>query len=388
MGELCLLLEIPFYLRGPLLRLLGRGQEEGVSCRKFLSSWQANARFLENVIPAEKSFNILCWNHSKSNSNDQRYIPESELAAVARDILSSHPSLHFFRQEKDERLLESYIQTVVVSLQFAAEAWRHRRIYFHQFRKLNLMYILDEVYAARDINTVELFSYNQFYVLYVKFMALDRDGDFCLVPADLKDFADADCLTKRMVERIFAVNLETSFMGKKTVCGGNSSSIDGGPVGKMTFRDWVVFAKAKIGGIGGDPETGAAVEYWFRVLDLDGDGFVSLADFHTFYVDTVVILIQVESQMRDEQHWYRQLDGNPQHKTYVSTTPLPGVLDTIHQVSQVSKYPFKSPGGGESASFFPAAHQGGEARLLTATQTQHIKKPILISDKTQGVTKT
>ncbi len=61
----------------------------------------------------------------------------------------------------------------------------------------------------------------------------------------------------------------------------------------MTFRDWVVFAKAKIGGIGGDSETGAAVEYWFRVLDLDGDGFVSLADFHTFYVDTVVILIQV-----------------------------------------------------------------------------------------------
>ncbi len=41
--------------------------------------------------------------------------------------------------------------------------------------------------------------------------------------------------------------------------------------------------------------------------------------------------------MRDEQHWYRQLDGNPQHKRYVSTTPLPGVLDTIHQVSQVSK---------------------------------------------------
>jgi len=96
-----------------------------------------------------------------------------------------------------------------------------------------------------------------------------------------------------MVERIFAVNLETSFMRKKTGCGGNNSSIDGGPAGKMTFRDWVVFAKAKIGGIGGDSETGAAVEYWFRVLDLDGDGFVSLADFHTFYVDTVVILIQV-----------------------------------------------------------------------------------------------
>jgi hypothetical protein len=41
----------------------------------------------------------------------------------------------------------------------------------------------------------------------------------------------------------------------------------------------------------------------------------------------------------------------------------------------------KSPGGGESASFFPAAHQGGETRLLTATQTQHRKKQFLTSDK-------
>ena len=47
------------------------------------------------------------------------------------------------RQEKDERLLESYIQTVVVSLQFAAEAWRHRRIYFHQFRKVGDTSLVD-----------------------------------------------------------------------------------------------------------------------------------------------------------------------------------------------------------------------------------------------------
>ena len=60
------------------------------------------------------------------------------------------------------------------------------------YTQLNLMYILDEVYAARDINTVELFSYNQFYVLYVKFMALDRDGDFCLLPADLKGTVSGD----------------------------------------------------------------------------------------------------------------------------------------------------------------------------------------------------
>jgi hypothetical protein len=36
------------------------------------------------------------------------------------------------------------------------------------------------------------------------------------------------------------------------------------------------------------------------------------------------------------QHSYRQFDGYPQHKTYVSTTPLPWVFDTTHQVSHVS----------------------------------------------------
>jgi hypothetical protein len=66
-------------------------------------------------------------------------------------------------------------------------------VFFFLYTQLNLMYILDEVYAARDINTVELFSYNQFYVLYVKFMALDRDGDFCLLPADLKGTVSGDC---------------------------------------------------------------------------------------------------------------------------------------------------------------------------------------------------
>jgi hypothetical protein len=43
---------------------------------------------------------------------------------------------------------------------------------------------------------------------------------------------------------------------------------------------------------------------------------------------------QVESQPRDIQHLYRQFDGYPQHKAYVSTTPGPGVPHTTHQVSK------------------------------------------------------
>ncbi len=42
------------------------------------------------------------------------------------------------------------------------------------------------------------------------------------------------------------------------------------------------------------------------------------------------LLTQVENQPIDIPHSYRQFDGYPQHKTYVSTTPLPGVFDTTH----------------------------------------------------------
>jgi len=55
------------------------------------------------------------------------------------------------------------------------------------------VHILEEVHAARDINTVHHFSYNQFYVLYVKFTGLDRDGDFSLTPSDLKGTVAQEC---------------------------------------------------------------------------------------------------------------------------------------------------------------------------------------------------
>jgi hypothetical protein len=38
------------------------------------------------------------------------------------------------------------------------------------------------------------------------------------------------------------------------------------------------------------------------------------------------------------QDSYRLFDGYPQLKTYVSTTPVSGFLDTTHQVYQVSRY--------------------------------------------------
>ncbi len=89
---------------------------------------------------AEKCFNILSQSRRQEEAaKSGSYITESQLEAVVADILRSHPGLAFFRQEPEERIFACYIETVVVSLQFAAEAWRQRRIHFHQFSKVGIL---------------------------------------------------------------------------------------------------------------------------------------------------------------------------------------------------------------------------------------------------------
>ena len=93
--------------------------------------------------------------------------------------------------------------------------------------------MLYDVYEARDIDSVEHFSYSQFYVLYDRFVLLDRRQDFRLSEADLREFYSADCLTRRMVDRIFAVNLTSSSRER--------SNKEGEMM--MSYTDWVVFLK-------------------------------------------------------------------------------------------------------------------------------------------------
>jgi len=99
--------------------------------------------------------------------------------------------------------------------------------------------VLHDVYDTRDIESVEHFAYNQFYVLYDRFVSLDEDHKFRLTRAELANLINADVLTQRMVDRIFATNLVTH----------NSGQLEEGKTKKeeftMSYRDWVVFVKVR-----------------------------------------------------------------------------------------------------------------------------------------------
>ncbi|MGH0134425.1 UNVERIFIED_CONTAM: hypothetical protein FKN15_075464, partial [Acipenser sinensis] len=85
-----------------------------------------------------------------------------------------------------------------------------------------------------DVNQLtEYFSYEHFYVIYCKFWELDADHDLYIDQKDLARHND-HALSPKMIERIFS--------------------------GAVT-----------------------SIEYWFRCMDLDGDGVLSMYELEYFY---------------------------------------------------------------------------------------------------------
>ena len=113
----------------------------------------------------------------------------------------------FFRCDPSSRGLHGLYITSVLSTIFSragGSAWRTRRLSLHQFRQLNLLDTLDRLWEGnQDINFLDYFSYDQFYVFYVKFAELC--GGEGASPAELLQWEDGGQLSRLLVERLWRV---------------------------------------------------------------------------------------------------------------------------------------------------------------------------------------
>ncbi|XP_054942264.1 serine/threonine-protein phosphatase 2A regulatory subunit B'' subunit beta isoform X3 [Physeter macrocephalus] len=124
----------------------------------------------------------------------------------------------------------------------------------------NVALLEDEV----DINQLtEFFSYEHFYVIYCKFWELDTDHDLLIDAQDLARHNDHAISTK-MIERVFSGAVTR---GKKVQ-----------KEGKISYADFVWFLISEE-----DKKTPTSIEYWFRCMDLDGDGVLSMFELEYFY---------------------------------------------------------------------------------------------------------
>ncbi|KAJ3116659.1 Serine/threonine-protein phosphatase 2A regulatory subunit B'' subunit beta [Phlyctochytrium bullatum] len=116
----------------------------------------------------------------------------------------------------------------------------------------------DDINATRDF-----FSYKHFYVIYCKFWELDPDHDMFIEGEDLYRY-DRHALTSLMIRRVLGGSARTLSAGK----GSN----------RLSYKDFIWFLLSVE-----DKRTAGSIEYWFRCLDLDGDGIISLHELRDFY---------------------------------------------------------------------------------------------------------
>ena len=139
------------------------------------------------------------------------------------------------------------------------------RLTISELRRSNFLATLHLLDEEEDINAVtDYFSYEHFYVIYCKFWELDEDHDLVISADDLLTYQEG-ALTSRIVDRLMSgcvTRWQGSDVKKK----------------QMGYRDFVWFLLAE-----NDKLHPTAIEYWFRVLDVDGDGVLSLYELEYFY---------------------------------------------------------------------------------------------------------
>lgn len=143
---------------------------------------------------------------------------------------------------------------------------------FLEFVDSDILGLIKKLETVEDMNSVILlntnikildpFSYKHFYVIYCKFWELDSNNAMRIDESSLQTF-DCCALTTRMASRV----IQGCGLGR------NASS-----PGFMTYREFIPFIIASEA-----KSITPSIEYWFRCLDTDGDGVISLHELFWFW---------------------------------------------------------------------------------------------------------
>lgn len=249
---------LPFYWRMPVMVFCQQGNSGLVERQRFVEFWKQMNVYCHDA--ASRFVYIL----SRGQRFRQYILPE-DLAPLVQDVVDTHPGLAFLKEATEFH--SRYVHTVIARIFYSVNRCWSGRINISELKKSDLLEVLTLLEEEDDINQImAFFSYEHFYVIYCKFWELDKDHDLLINQDDLARHSD-HALSTRIVERIFSGCVTR---------GDNKKQPDEEP--KMSYTDFVWFLLSEE-----DKRTPTAIEYWFRCMDIDGDGVLSMYELEYFY---------------------------------------------------------------------------------------------------------
>ncbi|XP_077987320.1 serine/threonine-protein phosphatase 2A regulatory subunit B'' subunit delta-like isoform X2 [Glandiceps talaboti] len=244
----------PLYWKAPLFKAAGGDSLGHITVNSFISMWEKivktchdeASRFLKVLAPA-----------------DTNYLVSEDFYCLVQDVVDTHPGLQFLQESPEFH--SRYIHTVIARIFYTVNRCWSGRITLNELRRSNLLQTIQVLEEEEDINQItDFFSYEHFYVVYCKFWELDTDHDLFIDKKDLAKHND-HAVSSRMIDRIFS--------GAVT-----RSRNQGDSTERMSYSEFVWFLISEE-----DKRNPTSVEFWFRCMDIDGDGFLSMYELEYFY---------------------------------------------------------------------------------------------------------
>ncbi|GAV05938.1 hypothetical protein RvY_15989 [Ramazzottius varieornatus] len=315
-------LDLPLYWRRPLF-LAAAGSDatkETISFEKIWNTWKT---ITANCYDDASRFTFLLAREGRN------YLLPDDFVPMVQDVVDTHPGLNILKEAPEFHA--RYINTVIARIYYNVNRSWTGRITIEELRRSNFLQVLATVNKEEDINVVtEYFSYEHFYVIYCKFWELDRDHDLLIDKSDLARHND-HAISLKMIDRIF------------------SGAVTRGPNqknGKMSYSEFVWFLIAEE-----DKRRPTSIEYWFRCMDIDGDGVLSLFELEYFYDEQLqrmkslgieaLPFQDIACQMLDMVH--------PKHKDRILLTDLkrcrmtPLFFDTFFNIEKYLLHEHRDP---------------------------------------------
>ncbi|KAG7467082.1 hypothetical protein MATL_G00149540 [Megalops atlanticus] len=253
MGKVAKACECPLYWKAPLFYSAGGDRTGFVSVHKFIAMWRKTLQTCHD--DASKFVHLL----AKPGCN---YLEQEDFIPFLQDVVNTHTGLAFLKEASDFH--SRYITTVVQRIFYNVNRSWTGRITCSELRKSNFLQNVALLEEEDDVNQLtDYFSYEHFYVIYCKFWELDTDHDLYIDQRDLARHND-QAISQKMIERIFSGTVTRDKRVRRD--------------GRMSYADFVWFLISEE-----DKKTPTSIEYWFRCMDLDGDGILSMYELEYFY---------------------------------------------------------------------------------------------------------